>query len=88
MQCPTTIHWSGDKCTLLYTVGISKLGFRISTKSSLNLVGFSDADWAGCPLTQRSTSGLCIFLKSNCFSWSSKRKLLWRSLALKLNIVH
>ncbi|GKE99535.1 ribonuclease H-like domain-containing protein, partial [Tanacetum coccineum] len=28
-------------------------------------VAYSDADWAGCPTTRRSTSGYCVFLGNN-----------------------
>ncbi|GJZ92910.1 ribonuclease H-like domain-containing protein [Tanacetum coccineum] len=48
---------------------VGVLGFRIE-----NLVAYSDADWAGCPTTRRSTSGYCIFLGNNLLSWSSKRQ--------------
>nr|GEU76956.1 RNA-directed DNA polymerase, eukaryota, reverse transcriptase zinc-binding domain protein [Tanacetum cinerariifolium] len=37
------------------------------------LVAYSDADWAGCPNTRRSTFGYCVFLGKNLLSWSSKR---------------
>ncbi|GKC65842.1 ribonuclease H-like domain-containing protein [Tanacetum coccineum] len=38
------------------------------------LVGYTDADWAGCPSTRGSTSGYCVFLGDNLLSWSVKRQ--------------
>jgi hypothetical protein len=37
------------------------------------MVTYTDTDWAGCPNTQRSMSGFCIYLGDNLVSWSSKR---------------
>nr|GEX40194.1 ribonuclease H-like domain-containing protein [Tanacetum cinerariifolium] len=39
-----------------------------------SLVPYTDADWAGCPTTKRSTSGYCVFLGDNLLSWSAKRQ--------------
>jgi hypothetical protein len=41
--------------------------------SSLALHGFSDADFAGCRLDRKSTSGTCQFLGSSLVSWSSRK---------------
>ncbi|GJY13183.1 ribonuclease H-like domain-containing protein [Tanacetum coccineum] len=44
---------------------------RVTTATAM---AYSDADWAGCPTTRRSTSGYCVFLDNNLLSWSSKRQ--------------
>jgi hypothetical protein len=51
------------------------LEFRIwySTSSSLDLVGFSDADFAGCGINRKSTSVTCHFLRSSLVCWSSQK---------------
>ncbi|GJT27581.1 ribonuclease H-like domain-containing protein [Tanacetum coccineum] len=39
-----------------------------------HLIAYSDADWAGCPATRRSTFEYCVFLSDNLLTWSSKRQ--------------
>ena len=50
------------------------LGLVLHRSSFAELVVYTDADWAGCPDTRRSTSSYAIFLGSNLVSWSSKRQ--------------
>jgi hypothetical protein len=50
------------------------LSLHASPSTSTDLVAYSDADWAGCPDTRRSTSGYCVYLGSSLVSWSSKRQ--------------
>jgi hypothetical protein len=50
--------------------------FRIwySTSSPLDLVGFSDADFAGCGIEQKTTSDTCHLLGSSLVCWSSQKQ--------------
>ncbi|GKB87096.1 ribonuclease H-like domain-containing protein, partial [Tanacetum coccineum] len=42
--------------------GTLELGLHLYASATTSLVGYTDADWAGCPSTRRSTSGYCVFL--------------------------
>jgi len=68
-------HLALIKRILRYIKGTLNYGLRIDRSPSADLVAYSDADWAGCPETRRSTSGYAIFLGNNLVSWSSKRQV-------------
>ncbi|GKE13277.1 ribonuclease H-like domain-containing protein [Tanacetum coccineum] len=48
---------------------------HLHASSTAQLNAYTDADWAGCPVTCRSTSGYCVFLGDNLLSWSAKRQV-------------
>nr|GFA42266.1 ribonuclease H-like domain-containing protein [Tanacetum cinerariifolium] len=51
-----------------------RFGLQLYASITGSLVAYTDADWAGCPTTRRSTSGYCVFLRDNVLSWSAKRQ--------------
>ena len=51
-----------------------EFGLWYSASSTLTLRGYSDADFAGCHLDRKSTSGTCQFLGSSLVSWSSRKQ--------------
>ncbi|GKC51601.1 ribonuclease H-like domain-containing protein [Tanacetum coccineum] len=50
-------------------------GLQLHVSSTSQLNAYTDADWAGCPVTRRFTSGYCVFLGDNRLSWSVKRQV-------------
>ena len=50
------------------------LGLFYSASSSLLLSAFSDADFGGCKIDRKSTSGTCQFIGSSLVSWSSRKQ--------------
>ncbi|KAK2981980.1 hypothetical protein RJ640_007572 [Escallonia rubra] len=74
MQAPTVGHYQVVKRILRYVGGTLDYGMKVLRQSSLELNAFSDADWAECPITRRSTTGMCTFLGGNCVSWSAKKQ--------------
>jgi hypothetical protein len=71
---PRTSHWQAVNCIFRYLCHTPDFGLWYSTSSSLALHGFSDADFAGCRLDRKSTSGTSQFLGSSLVSWSSRKQ--------------
>jgi hypothetical protein len=57
-----------------YLNHIPEFGIWYSVSCSLDLVGFSDADFVGCGIDQKSVSGTCYFLGSSLVCWSSRKQ--------------
>jgi hypothetical protein len=71
---PRTSHWQAVKRIFRYLRHTPNFGLWYSASSSLALHDFSDADFAGCQLDRKSTSGSCQFLGSSLVSWSSRKQ--------------
>ncbi|XP_066323767.1 uncharacterized mitochondrial protein AtMg00810-like [Miscanthus floridulus] len=74
MHAPRDVLWNLVKRILRCLRGSINHGIKISAAPSTALKVYSDADWAGCPDTRRSTSGYYVFLGDSLVSWSSKRQ--------------
>jgi hypothetical protein len=74
MHDPQEPHLAALKRLLRYLRGTVDYGLLFHRSTSSELVVYTDADWAGCPDTRRSTSGYAVFLGGNLVSWSSKRQ--------------
>ena len=74
MHASTEDHFRALKRILRYVKGTVHHDLQLHKVSTHNLLAYSDADWAGCPDTRRSTTGYAIFLGANLISWSSKKQ--------------
>jgi len=74
MHDPREPHLTALKRTLRYLRGTLDFGLLLRRSVSTDLDVYTDANWAGCPDTRRSTSGYAVFLGDNLISWSSKRQ--------------
>ena len=61
------------KQILRYLAHTPTLGLWYPKGSEFDLVGFSDADYAGDKVDRKSTSGTCHFLGRSLVCWSSKK---------------
>lgn len=59
---------------LRYVLGTASRGLFYPASTSLDLVAYSDADYAGCSDTRRSTTGWSMFLGPAFISWKSKKQ--------------
>jgi hypothetical protein len=68
MHDPHKLHLTATKRILRYLQGTLDLGLLLHRTSTSDLVVYTDADWADCPDTHRSTSGYAVFLGDNLVS--------------------
>jgi hypothetical protein len=71
---PKEDHLTAVKRILRYLVYTPKFGLWYPRGSTFYLIGYSDADWAGCKINRKSTSGTCQFLGRSLVSWASKKQ--------------
>ena len=65
-------HYMGAKRILKYLKGTIDVWYP--SEVSLNLIGYSNSDFAGCKIDKKSTSGTCHILGSSLISWHSKKQ--------------
>ncbi len=74
-QNPGSEHWSAVKLILAYLKGTVDYGICFSGSiSSGVLSAYSDADYAGCLQTRRSTTGYVLMLNGGPVAWTSRRQ--------------
>ncbi|KAI4312619.1 hypothetical protein MLD38_037423 [Melastoma candidum] len=73
-SAPKESHLTHVKRIFRYLSGTTNLGLWYSKRSLFDLIGYSDADFAGCKIDRKSTSGTCQLLGDMLISWHSKKQ--------------
>jgi hypothetical protein len=68
------LHLVAVQHIIRYLRGLTTRGLFFPLDSSLQLVAYSDVDWAGCPDTRQSTTGWCMFLGNALIFWRCKKQ--------------
>ena len=71
---PKESHLIAVKRIFRYLHGTTDLRLFYPKNTNLELIGYSDTDYAGCKTDRKSISGTCQFLGYSLVSWFSKKQ--------------
>ncbi|KAI5337174.1 hypothetical protein L3X38_016443 [Prunus dulcis] len=74
MHAPRTTHLQAVKRILRHLKGSPSRGILMKKNGNTIIIGYSDADWAGCTVDRKSTTGYCTFVGGNLVTWKSKKQ--------------
>ena len=71
---PGLFHWKAAKKVLRYLQGTKDHMLTYRRTSNLEVIGYSDSDYAGCSDTRKSTFGYLFLLADGAVSWKSGKQ--------------
>ena len=71
---PKLSYLKSVKRIFMYLKGTLNLGLWYPKSEKFDLIAYADADFGGCRIDRKSTSGTCQFLGHALVSWTSKKQ--------------
>ena len=76
MSNPGVDHWKAAKRVMRYLQRTKEYMLTYQRSDILEIIGYSDSDFAGCLDSKRSTSGYIFLLAGGAISWKSAKQTL------------
>ena len=74
LDCYRPEHWEAAIRVVRYLKGTRLLTLQLGGTTPVKLIGYSDSDYANCPVSSKSIGGYCYSLGSGAVSWSSRKQ--------------
>jgi len=84
---PGPNHWKAIKKVLHYLQGTKSYMLTHRRSDNLEIIGYSDAVFAGCVDTKKSTSGYIFNLAGGAISWKSSKQSVIASSTMQAEFV-
>jgi hypothetical protein len=84
---PGMDHWKAAKRVMRYLTRTKDYMLTYSRSDQLEIIGYSDSDFAGCQVSRRSTSGYIFLLAGGAISWKSTKQTLIASSTMAAEFV-
>ena len=85
---PGVDHWRAAKKVMRYLQGTKDYMLMYRQTDNLDLVGYSDVDFAGCVDSRISTSGYIFIMAGGAFSWRSVKQTLIATSTMEAEFVY
>ncbi|KAL3655415.1 hypothetical protein CASFOL_001201 [Castilleja foliolosa] len=84
---PGMEHWKAAKRVLRYLQGTKDYMLTYRRSDQIEIVGYTDSDFAGCQDSKKSTSGYIYLLAGGAVSWKSAKQSLVASSTMEAEFV-
>src|SRR5436190_9412193 len=84
---PGMEHWRAAKKVMRYLQGTQDYMHTYRRSDQFEVIGYSDADFAGCVDSRKSTSGFVFLLAGGAISWKSVKQSITASSTMEAEFV-
>ena len=73
-ESPRSEHWTAVKRVLRYIKSTISKGITYYEPENIKTVAYADSDWAGCPITRKSTEAYLFIFGGGAVAWRSRKQ--------------